>query len=484
MSVRDSHLGRPGKQVPGSIQRIDDILRWEELEECVRFHTQMALLCWIPSTYRMVNDPSSYQKEWLQGREYTLCRSGNIKDVFTEVEEIHSIMENVSLDQPRCPLKYCIRALAKEIKSGAQAIAARDRNVTVILCTQGRPTTRDGDVGSKIMRDLEDELQLLSELPVKIIVRLCTDSEEVRDAYNHMDSRFDSIDVIDDFWGEALEVYLHNPWLTYTMGMHRLRESGLAPDTWDDLDERCLSLDDIHELCKMLLLRHDSKVSLPHPEENWDAFFHQIKVLVSDEKLQWNPVKKKMMPWLDLRKLEGMNPNNKIVRELPSTPSYTLRPPVHEEQKKREPRYTYKGLSDGRGGRRTNPALISVARDMESCVHRWAHAKPNYDTMHPLERLLITMSKGISITIYEYHAVEPHKYFGKCKAFDKIAFQDCESDEEYRELLIRAVKKTKSFLNPNRYPDDFTKSQTEFLMTIRDIIRDSEEASLGYGANY
>ena len=46
------------------------------------------------------------------------------------------------------------------------------------------------------------------------------------------------------------------------------------------------------------------------------------------------------------------------------------------------------------------------------------------------------------------------------------------------------MKKAKFFLNPNRYPDDFTKDQKEFLKTIRDIIRDSEEATLGYGANY
>ena len=108
MNVRDSHLGRPGQQVPGSIQRIDDIMRWEELEECVRFHTELASKCWIPSTYRMVNDPSSYEKEWQQGRKYTLCRGSSFEDVSSEVEELHSVMENVPLDQTRCPLKYCI----------------------------------------------------------------------------------------------------------------------------------------------------------------------------------------------------------------------------------------------------------------------------------------------------------------------------------------------------------------------------------------
>ena len=223
--------------------------------------------------------------------------------------------------------------------------------------------------------------------------------------------------------------------------MHRLREAGLAPEAWDDLDERCLDLDEIHHLCKMLLL-HNSKVELPHPKENWNAFICQL-TLVNNEKLQWNAVKKRMMPWINLRKLEAVNPNNKGVRELPSQPSFVLRPPVHKE--KREPRYAYGGHGDGRGGKRTNPALIKVGRDMESCIHRWSHATPNYTTMYPLERLLLTLPKGMSLAIYEYHAVEPHMYFGKYKSFDKHAFQDCESDEEYRDLLKRGMSETIQF---------------------------------------
>ena len=40
------------------------------------------------------------------------------------------------------------------------------------------------------------------------------------------------------FHTQAMEIYLHNPWLTYSIGLHRLRESGFAPDIMDDLDER------------------------------------------------------------------------------------------------------------------------------------------------------------------------------------------------------------------------------------------------------
>ena len=75
--------------------------------------------------------------------------------------------------------------------------------MTVIICTQGRATNRDDENGSRFLRDFQDELSRLSRLPVKIIIRLTTDSEEVRDVFNTMDGRFDSIDVLDDYWGEV-----------------------------------------------------------------------------------------------------------------------------------------------------------------------------------------------------------------------------------------------------------------------------------------
>ena len=36
------------------------------------------------------------------------------------------------------------------------------------------------------------------------------------------------------------------------MGLHRLRESGLAPDLLDHLDERPFTLDEVHEFCAMM----------------------------------------------------------------------------------------------------------------------------------------------------------------------------------------------------------------------------------------
>jgi len=205
MKVPDSHVGRAGRE-PGSIQRVDDVTRWEELKECVSFHADMASRCWIPTRYWLVNDPakspSGGAKARDVGQQFHLC-TGSKKDVPAEMERIKYIMGNVAPDQMQCPLASCIRSLSRSLVKGAPGLASRGRHVTLVICTQGRPIDNDGEAGGELLREFHDELSSLAKLPVKIIIRLCTDNEEVRDVFNTLDSKFDQIDVLDDFWGEV-----------------------------------------------------------------------------------------------------------------------------------------------------------------------------------------------------------------------------------------------------------------------------------------
>lgn len=206
MKVRDSHVGRNGRE-RGTVERVDGASRWEELRECVSFHSKMASRCWIPTRFWLVNDPAAYKGEWRHSDKLDLCRGGS-HDVPDEMERIERAMKDQPLDDSRCPLRYCVRTLAKSLAKDATGMAARDRHATVVICTQGRPTDRNGEGGSRALGDFEFELQELSKLPVKIIIRLCTDTEEVRDMFNTLDVRFDSIDVLDDFWGEASSLFV------------------------------------------------------------------------------------------------------------------------------------------------------------------------------------------------------------------------------------------------------------------------------------
>ena len=48
------------------------------------------------------------------------------------------------------------------------------------------------------------------------MVRLCTDEDEVGDYWNELDTQVElPLDVLDDFVGEATEIYQFNPWLAY-----------------------------------------------------------------------------------------------------------------------------------------------------------------------------------------------------------------------------------------------------------------------------
>ena len=62
------------------------------------------------------------------------------------------------------------RAVAASISQRAQALQAAGQRHAVIIATDGEST--DGDVS--------DAMQLLQRLPVWVVVRLCTDDDQVR----------------------------------------------------------------------------------------------------------------------------------------------------------------------------------------------------------------------------------------------------------------------------------------------------------------
>ena len=328
---------------------------------------------------------------------------------------------------------------------------------------------------------------VLLKLPVKLIIRLCTDDERVRDMFNTMDARFDSCDVLDDFWGEALEVYLHNPWLTYGMGLHRLREAGLAPEIMDDLDERPLSLDELHEFCHVLFVGGDDDIiDLPHPKKSWSAFIRALNVLVEKEKKQWNPIKKMATPWINLKKLDAMHRR----RHHRSRDSHGSRHHHHQHGQQRrssthssqskDPPESHSGGSSPRHQNRQHRSTLSGAAaaaasnadlTLTQVLQRWSHQPSDYKKYYPLQHLLVTVPQTFPPTNTK---VEPHDYFKKWKTFDEEAFAD-ESGDELKELLKRAVRKAKFFLHPDKLPKDLTENQTLLFKTIWDVLADRSE---------
>ena len=483
MTVKDSHRAKVGSTLECCIKE-DGVQRWEELRECTKIHTRMASRAksMIPTKFWLVNDPGPKvgPQRFKVGWDPDLLED--------EVEQATQIMDAVTLDHTKNPMAKQIRKIERGIEKEASRLEAKGKHITVTIFTEGTPTDEMGKTGAEVRNDFLQSLFHISKLPVNIIVRLCTDNDQITDWFNTLDvgDHLQNFDVLDDFWGEAMEVHMHNPWLTYGIGLHRLREAGLASDLLGELDDTKMSLDHIHLFCNRLLIGK-SKTGIPHPRHSWSEFMNGLVQVLRNEKLQWNAVKRKLTPWIDLKMLEAMHgPKTKIPRR-PSQdpPAERVRqqqqqqqrsqqePSAHQHQPQQQPQQQRRTstVSNGNAPPAATPAN-SGSLTLEQSIQHWGYTSPDSKNLRPLQDLLVTVP-----TLFANPKVEPHDYYSKWKEFDKEAFT--ESGDELKDLLKRAVRKTKFFLHPDKLPKDLTESQALLFRSVWDIIQDSEAKIFG-----
>lgn len=174
--------------------------------------------------------------------------------------------------------------------------------VAVILATDGLPTDEQGYGGDEITEEFINSLRALEGLPVWMVIRLCTDEENVTEFYNNLDGKLElSLEVLDDFLGECAEVQKKNPWLNYALPMHRCRELGYHDRLFDLIDERALTKGELREFCSLLF--GSNIEDIPDPVSDWKGFVSYIEERLIYESPQWNPLKKKVKPWISVKKL-------------------------------------------------------------------------------------------------------------------------------------------------------------------------------------
>ena len=140
------------------------------------------------------------------------------------------------------PLRDRIMELYDAIHPMTIILKNAGQNVVIVIATDGKPTDESGYSKDFVTDVFVRALRQLLELPVWVVVRLCTDEEDVVDFYNSLDDDLElSIEVLDDFVGEAAEVHAVNPWLNYGLPLHRMRESGFNERAFDFIDQRALT---------------------------------------------------------------------------------------------------------------------------------------------------------------------------------------------------------------------------------------------------
>jgi len=292
MQKPDGHRIVSSPTDPNAIRMIP-CSRWDEIVECVEYHAKLAGLIEAPTRFRLLNDPGVN----VGPQTFSVAEENNFQPPIAEqVRQATSIMRRAR-PSGCTPLTQHILEIHREVSQMAPALRQRGQKVAITIATDGLPTNEHGYCVPN--REFVDTLRMLEGLPVWVVIRLCTDDEDVVDFYNDLDGQLElSLEVLDDFCGEAAEVTKENPWLNYALPLHRMREFGFHDRVFDMLDERPLLKSEIRDF-SLLLFGKEHLDGMPDPSIDWDVFFQDVVRLLKMESYQYNPMTKRVSPWIN-----------------------------------------------------------------------------------------------------------------------------------------------------------------------------------------
>ena len=189
MSAMDSHI------IGGKLHEIkknETVSHWQELQECVAFHAKMAARVWLPTKFWLVNDPGP--EVGLQ--KFSLCWESST-DIATEMSQLKHIMTTATPRMQKNQLAHQIRSVQRGVTKEASRLLSQHKHITFVLCTQGIPTDAQGQGGPTVTKEFQQALSTLSRLPVKVVLRLCTNDAKM---LKMVDNRLAVSDVLVDFW--------------------------------------------------------------------------------------------------------------------------------------------------------------------------------------------------------------------------------------------------------------------------------------------
>lgn len=281
--------------------RVVGCTRWAEIQQTAEYHVRMAALTKAATVFRFLNDPGVAGGK----QQFGIATPDTENDAASINEEVARAVSTIHSASPGgvTPLSRHVREIRENIAAMEPELRGDGTRVVVVLATDGLPTDEYGTCDQHTKNTFIDALRSLEGLPVWVVVRLCTDEEEVVDFYNDLDRHLEfSLEVLDDFIGEAEEVNEHNSWLNYALPLHRCREMGYHNRLFDLLDERLLTVDEMKDMM-CLLFGEDKFDGVPDPQTDWNSFLKHVNSALMREKRQWNPIKKQLTPWVDVKKL-------------------------------------------------------------------------------------------------------------------------------------------------------------------------------------
>ena len=70
--------------------------------------------------------------------------------------------------------------------------------------------------------------------------------------------------------------------------------------------EESFTHEELREYCSLVLVDTHPSDELPDPSADWKEFSKTVKGLLAKQRGQWNPIKRKVTPWIDVKKMDKM----------------------------------------------------------------------------------------------------------------------------------------------------------------------------------
>lgn len=276
----------------GSREGLVSCTRWKELTQTLDFIGDCAIGLEATTEFRLLNRPPGHPLQIL-----TLGNGTSDRQKATHKQQLRDLCETSPTG--RTPICAHIRAVVASIRAQASELRRNNQRAVVAIATDGCST--DGDVAAAL-RPLED-------LPVWVVIKLCTDDDEVVEYWNNIDSELElDMDVLDDLAGEAAEVNAVNPWIAYGLPLHRLREWGSPCKLLDMLDEVAFTADQTQEMMSFILGQRVVS-DLPPPSLDFAGFVAAVQTVQDRERTGkvWNPLTQQKEFWFSPNKVAGFS---------------------------------------------------------------------------------------------------------------------------------------------------------------------------------
>ncbi len=182
------------------------------------------------------------------------------------------------------------------------------KNKSKLYCinyiTDGIPNSSSYNENEKFKSELR---KLISTVPCLLIFNLTTDEDDVVEYYNDLDVSLNKglsemtlvVDILDDFESEANEVKAVNPWLAYSLEIHKIRVAGVKHITFDLLDEKSMDMRYVSIFLKILF----NNRNFPNIG-NYNEFFSALEEEVRNHQKVYDITTKTFKPIVDINMLK------------------------------------------------------------------------------------------------------------------------------------------------------------------------------------